>query len=215
MKSDLLGRRWRSSRFRAVLLVLWLLAGQFYALAEPKNNLAIKTNLLYDATTTPNLGIEFGVGRKSTFNLTYGLNPWTFTSKSGDRKAKHWVAMPEYRWWTCSKFNGHFIGVHLMGGQFNASNVDIMLPGAFFAGKDLVKGVRDYRYQGYFAGAGVTYGYQWILGRHWNLEAEVGVGYDHVWYDRYPCHECGAKIATGETNYAGVTKLGLSIMYIF
>ncbi|MDE5813297.1 MAG: DUF3575 domain-containing protein [Muribaculaceae bacterium] len=215
MKSDLQGRSWRALRFRVALLVLCLLAGHLYAMAEPKNNLAIKTNLLYDATTTPNLGIEFGVGRKSTLNITYGINPWTFSSKDGDWKFKHWVAMPEYRWWTCSKFNGHFFGVHLMGGQYNAGNVDMILPGLFFAGRDLVKDVRDYRCQGYFAGGGFTYGYQWILGRHWNFEAEIGIGYDHVWYDRYPCYQCGAKIAKGDTNYAGVTKLGLSIMYIF
>ncbi len=176
---------------------------------------AVKTNLLYDATTTPNLGIEIGVGTKNTFQIVYGLNPWTFDSKSGDRKAKHWTVMPEFRWWTCSKFNGHFFGVHLMGGQFNASNVNIPLPGAFFGGDNIRKGVQDSRYQGWYAGAGATYGYQWILSRHWNIEAEVGVGYDHIWYDKYPCYECGAKIDSGNSNYAGITKLGLSIMYIF
>lgn len=78
--------------------------------------LAIKTNLLYDATTTPNLGAEVRVGSRSTVNLVYGLNPWKFSSKThGQRKAEHWVVMPEYRWWTCSPFNGHFLGVHAFG----------------------------------------------------------------------------------------------------
>ena len=177
---------------------------------------AVKTNLLYDATTTPNLGMEIGVGRKNTLQLVYGLNPWTFNSDShGDRKAKHWLLMPEYRWWTCSKFNGHFLGVHLMGGQYNASNLDFPLPGAFFSGENLVKGVKDSRYQGWYAGAGFTYGYQWILSKHWNIEAEIGVGYNHVWYDKYPCYECGTKLADGSTNYVGLTKLGLSFLYIF
>ena len=177
---------------------------------------AVKTNLLYDATTTPNLGMEIGVGRKNTLQLVYGLNPWTFNSDShGNRKAKHWLLMPEYRWWTCSKFNGHFLGVHLMGGQYNASNLDFPLPGAFFSGDNLVKGVKDSRYQGWYAGAGFTYGYQWILSKHWNIEAEIGVGYNHVWYDKYPCYECGTKLADGSTNYVGLTKLGLSFLYIF
>lgn len=177
---------------------------------------AVKTNLLYDATTTPNIGMEIGLGNKNTFNLVYGLNPWEFDSDShGKRYAKHWLLMPELRWWTCSKFNGHFFGVHLMGGQMNAANVDLPMPGAFFSGDNIRKGVRDSRYQGWYAGAGVTYGYQWILSRHWNLEAEVGVGYDHIWYDRYPCYECGAKIDTGHSNYVGLTKLGLSLLYIF
>lgn len=214
--SALVRGKYAVNAVRALVLLLCIVLSTPDASAgQPANNFAIKTNLLYDATTTPNLGIEFGVGRKNTLQLFYGLNPWTFDSKKGERMAKHWMVMPELRWWLCSKFNGHFFGVHLMGGQFNASNIDIALPGVFFAGNDLVKGVRDYRYQGYFAGGGVTYGYQWILSRHWNFEAEIGVGYNHVWYDRYPCYQCGAKIATGETNYAGVTKVGLSILYLF
>lgn len=205
------------SRLRKVgaVLVILLLGCLFTGSPEAKAQFAVKTNLLYDATTTPNLGFELGTGRKNTLQLFYGLNPWTFHSSHGDRKARHWLLMPELRWWRCSKFNGSFLGVHLMGGQFNASNVDIPLPGYFFEGDNLVKSVRDNRYQGWYAGAGFTYGYQWILGKHWNLEAEIGVGYNHVWYDKYPCYECGAKLAAGQTNYVGVTKLGLSLLYIF
>lgn len=178
--------------------------------------LAVKSNLLYDALTTPNLGVEIGLPGRNTVNIVYGLNPWKFGSGSnGVRKAMHWVVQPEYRWWFCSRFNGHFIGVHALGGQFNAANVNLPIPGVFFGGDNLRREVRNYRYQGGFVGVGATYGYQWILSRHWNLEAEVGVGYGYIWYDRYPCYECGAKLSSGNTNYAGVTKLGLSLLYIF
>lgn len=208
----------RSKTVTALLLALCMfiaVPGSKAQDAVPKFDIAIKTNLLYDATTTPNLGIEFGIARKNTFQVFYGLNPWTFSSKSGDRKAKHWLVMPELRWWPCARFNGHFFGVHLMGGQFNASNVDLPIPGFFFAGDDIAKDVRDSRCQGYYAGGGLTYGYQWILNRHWNVEAEIGIGYDHIWFDKYPCYQCGAKIASGESNYAGITKVGLSLLYIF
>lgn len=177
---------------------------------------AIKTNLLYDATTTPNIGIEIGLGGKSTLNLVYGINPWKFKSDShGDRFVKHWILMPEYRWWTCTRMSGHFLGVHALGGQMNAANVDLPVPGAFFSGINLRNAVKDSRYQGWYAGAGFTYGYQYMLSRHWNLEAEIGVGYAHLWYDQYPCGECGTRISKGQTNYLGLTKLGLSIMYVF
>lgn len=177
---------------------------------------AIKTNLLYDATTTPNIGGEVRVSDRSTINLVYGLNAWSFDSDThGKRMLKHWLLMPEYRWWLCTPFSGHFFGVHAMGGQMNASNVDLPFPGAFWGDENLAKGVRDHRYQGGYAGVGVTYGYQWILGRHWNLEAEVGVGYGHVWYDKYTCGECGVKTGSGDSNYIGLTKLGLSFMYLF
>ena len=145
----------------------------------------------------------------------YGLNPWTFNSDEGKKKAKHWVLMPEYRWWTCTKFDGHFFGVHAMGGQFNAADINIPLPGGFFGGDNISKGVRDKRYEGMFIGAGVTYGYQWIIAKNWNFEAEIGVGYNHAIYKKFSCGECGGKLGDGHTNYVGVTKLGLSMMYIF
>ena len=177
---------------------------------------AVKTNILYDAMTTPNLGVEIGAGLKNTFQLFYGLNPWKFNSDThGRRFAKHWVLMPEYRWWLCTKYNGHFIGVHAMGGEFNAASVSLPIPGFFFSGENIPKAVKDTRFQGGFAGIGATYGYQWILDRHWNVEAEIGIGYNHVWYDQYPCYVCGSKIKSGQTNYAGVTKLGLSLVYLF
>lgn len=197
---------------KAFCSIIILLAASLAASAQ----VAVKTNLLYDATTTPNLGVEVGVGGKSTLNLVYGLNAWKFNSDShGQRYAKHWVLMPEYRWWLCSRFSGHFFGVHAFGGQMNAANVALPIPGGFFKGVNLTKAVKDSRYQGEFAGVGLTYGYQWPLSRHWNLEAEIGAGYGHVWYDQYPCGACGDRISKGGTNYAGLTKLGLSIMYVF
>lgn len=202
-----LGRGWRV--VRALLLSLC------FALPAAAQ-VAVKTNLLYDATTTPNIALEAGVGKRSTVQLLYALNPWEFhTEGHGEKMAKHWVLMPEYRRWLCSRFNGHFLGVHAMAGQINASNVSIPLPGLFLKGDNIAGGVRHSRYEGAFAGIGLTYGYQWILGRHWNAEASAGMGYAHVWFDRYPCRECGARISTGQTNYLGITKLALSILYIF
>lgn len=193
-----------------------LLIAVMWSIGMQAQELAVKTNLLYDAMTTPNLGLEVGMGRRLTGQVFYGLNPWTYSGSGYEaKKAKHWVVMPEVRWWFCSKMNGWFLGVHAMGGQFNASNIKAAAPGAFFGGLNVVKAARDSRVEGSFAGAGITAGYQWILSRHWNLEAELGAGYDHVWYDQYPCAECGTKIANGHSNYIGITKAGISLMYVF
>lgn len=174
------------------------------ALPASAQHVGIKTNLLYDATSTPNLGLEVGIGRKHTLQLLYGINPWEF---SENKKMKHWVLMPEYRYWFCQKFNGHFLGVHLMGGQFNAGGID--LPGGLFSE------LKTNRYQGWYAGAGITYGYQWMLSRHWNLEGSIGVGYDYIDYKKYPCLTCGAIKDRGHKNHVGPTKLALSLIYVF
>ena len=52
---------------------------------------AIKTNLLYDATTTFNLGAEFALSPKWTLDVSGNYNPWTF---SNNKKWKHWLVQP-------------------------------------------------------------------------------------------------------------------------
>ena len=167
---------------------------------------ALKTNLLYDATSTPNLGAELALGKKSTLQLFYGLNPWKFASDR-TKQLRHWLLMPEYRYWTCQKFNGHFFGIHALGGQYNVGGIDLFNP----VFKDLDKK----RYEGWYAGGGLAYGYQWLLSRHWSLEASVGVGYIRFHYKEFPCTECGALIQENNKNYFGPTKLALSLMYCF
>lgn len=194
-----------------IITAIATLIGAYSAYAQ----MSVKTNVLSDALLTPNVGVEIGAGSRSTINLLYALNPWTFSSDDGPRKMKHWMLMPEYRWWLCTKFDGHFIGVHLMGGQYNAENVHFPFPGAFFSGDNMAKGLRDHRYEGWFAGAGFSYGYQWVLAKHWNLEAEIGLGYDYVKYKKFKCADCPGKVAEGHTNYFGVSQLALSIIYLF
>lgn len=66
----------------------------------PAQNIAIKTNTLYWATTTPNAGVEMSLGEKSTAQLFFGLNPWK--QSGGDQSSlRHWMLMPEYRHWFC------------------------------------------------------------------------------------------------------------------
>lgn len=107
---------------------------------------AVKTNLLYDATLTPNLGVELGLGRKSTMQVLYSLNLWKHPLNN-DKMWKHWQLLGEYRWWPCSKFNGHFIGVHAMGGEFDMQKVRFKLP--FY---NWPSDLRDKRYEGWNAG---------------------------------------------------------------
>lgn len=54
---------------------------------------AIKTNALYWATSTPNLGIEVGLAKKLTLDISGNYNPWKF---GDDRQIKHWLVQPNY-----------------------------------------------------------------------------------------------------------------------
>ena len=59
-------------------------------------NVALKTNIIYDATTTVNAGVEFSFAPKWTMDISANYNGWDF---SDNRKWKHWLVQPEIRWW--------------------------------------------------------------------------------------------------------------------
>lgn len=181
-------------------------------LSLPAAAWAVKTNLLYDATSTLNLGFEFGLGRRWTLDVSGNYNPWTF---SQNRKMKHWLVQPEFRWWSCTRFSGHFVGVHALGGGYNWGG---MLPWGFGSGKMFGSidnaNIRNHRYEGWLAGAGVSYGYHWVLGNRWGLEATVGVGYAYLDYDKYPCAKCGRKLASETKHYFGPTKAGITLIFM-
>lgn len=186
-------------RLLICILVLWMVS--FDAFSQ---NIALKTNLLYWTTTTPNLGLECSFASKHSVQLFYGLNPWKST---GGKSIRHWVLQPEYRYWFCESFNGWFVGAHLMGGEFNMGDVELPL--------NILDDLKDHRYEGWYAGGGVTVGYQWMISRHWNFEASLGVGYNYIKYDKYKCGICGEKVKSSDSHYWGPTKAALSFLYIF
>ena len=172
-------------------------------------DVALKTNLLYDfGLLAPNLGVEVSLAPRWSFDLSGGFNGWTLNN---DQKLKHWLVQPEARYWICDHFAGHFLGIHALGGQNNPGNIK---HGVNFLGSDFRK-LADYRYQGWYVGAGVAYGYAFILGRHWNLELELGVGYIYTKFDKFECRDCGKKIDTDKHHYVGPTKAAINLVYVF
>lgn len=165
-------------------------------------NIVIKNNLLHDAIATPNLAIEIGLKEKTTLDLYGGLNLFTYNN---NKKWKHWLVQPELRFWTCEKFNGTFFGIHAHGGEFNIGGVDLPF--------NIFPEAKDHRYEGYFYGGGVSVGHQWVLGKHWNMEASIGGGYARIHYDKFLCPKCGPRIKTDNKNYWGVTKATISLIY--
>ena len=163
----------------------------------------IKTNLLYDAGTTMNLGAEFRLSSYLTLDVSGSYNPWTF---SDNKKFKHVSVQPELRYWIYEPFNGHFLGAHLLYTFYNVGGVKMPL-GVF---PDL----KDYRFQGNGYGVGFSYGYQWLLSNRWNLEATFGFGYVYLDHSRYECRTCGERLGRESKHYLGPTKVGVSLIYV-
>lgn len=166
-------------------------------------SLGIKSNLIHWAAGgTPNIGLETVLGQKYTLNIEGGYNWFAF---SEEKKAKHWIAQTEVRYWTCERFNGHFFGLHALAGEYNVGGINIPI--------GRLKDWKDHRYEGYGIGAGLTYGYQWPISKALNLELSLGAGYIYLDYDKYPCTKCGKKIKSDTNNYFGVTKAAVSLIY--
>ena len=187
-----------------LIIALMVLAGAPGVFAQKA---ALKTNIVSDALLSPNLALEVGLAPKWTLNVAGQLNLWSVDG----HKWRHWLAQPEARYWFCRRFQGHFLGLHALGGEFNFGNIDFPVN---FLGSDFRK-LKDRRYEGWGAGAGIAYGYDWAVARHWNLEAEIGIGWIHARYDEYPCAHCGTKLGSGHHNYFGPTKAALNLVYLF
>lgn len=192
--------------FRYLIAILFAFAVYSQAKAQ---DIAVKTNVLGDAMGSLNIGVEGRLAEKWTMDLSGHIDPWT---RKDGALWRHAFLQPEARWWFCDTFSGHFLGVHAHGGIFNVGGIDTDLK---FLNNDFSI-LRDSRYQGWFAGAGIAYGYDLILGRHWNLEFEIGAGYAYTRYDQFECEVCGSVLAEDLTHhYFGITKAAISLVFLF
>ena len=70
------------------------LSSSFGSVSVSAQKVAVKTNLLYDATATINLGLEIALAPKWTLDVSGNYNAWDF---GNDRKWKHFLVQPEAR----------------------------------------------------------------------------------------------------------------------
>ena len=195
------GRRFLHPHLRFLRRFLLLL---LFRLADlHSQTLAVKSDLLTGALSSPNLSVEVKLSDRFTLEAGFHYNPFP---AGGDKRWKHWFVQPELRYWMCQPFGGHFFGAHLMYGVYNAG--DMKLPLGLF------KGVRSSRYEGDFLGLGVSYGYHFILSPRWSIETSLGVGFLHIGYERYRCLHCGEQTGCGYKNFIAPTRAAVSLVYL-
>jgi len=167
-------------------------------------HLAINNNLLFDVAGAFSAGVEIPLTKKSSFEAYGSLRPW----KRDDQSVhKHWIVQAQYRLWPCQVMNGFFYGPYIHAGEFNIGNKSF----AF----GLLNGLKPYRYEGWLAGIGIGGGYEYPLAKHWNIGAEFGVGYTYINYKKFNCEVCGSLKDDDVYHYVGLSRLGLSLIYVF
>lgn len=197
---------------RRSLIIFFILL--FAGISADAQRIGVKTNALYLATSTPNIGLEYAFADRFSLELEGGYNPWTLDSDR-NMKAKHLLVSPEVRYWFCEAFNGHFIGINANYTLFNLSGVDV--PAVFFPSVRsamVLEDLKNRRSEGWAAGAGLTYGCVWPIARRWNLECTVGLGYWYTDYDKFESRKCGLFQEHVSHGAFGPTALGISFIYL-
>ena len=187
---------------KLIYIFLISIIGGFLSVVTSQQ-IALKNNLLYDLTATPNLAVEFRMSDKTTLDILGGFNPFNLGT---NKKLKHFLVQPEVRYWTCESFNGLFFGLHLHGGMYNLGGVKLPL-GIFPA-------LETKRYEGYFLGGGLSVGYHWILSSRFSIEASAGYGYVYTDRKKFNCEKCSDIINQEKRNLFLPTKAAISLIYI-
>ena len=164
---------------------------------------AIRNNLLYDATLTPNLGIEFGIDSLWTVGVNAGLNAWDF-NKRKNQKWRHLMVSPYTRHYFRAPFRRAFMGIHGVYIHYNVGNIKLPL--------DILPKLKDSRVQGDLVALGGSFGYNWRITDHFHLEAEIGMALGYTWYKEYDCATCGAYRGKGD-KLLPLPKVGLNLVW--
>ena len=172
---------------------------------RPLPRIAVRTNLLYDATLSPNLGLDVRVDSAWTVGLLAGLNAWDI-DKEKNKKWRHMLfSLRARNYLNDTVYHKRYIEADVIYSHFNVGNVKFPF--------GLYKSVRDRRLQGDLVALGGKYGYSWILARDWRIEAEAGVAVGYAWFKEYDCPHCGTFLGNGDRIFL-LPQLGINVVYI-
>lgn len=138
-------------------------------ITQERTLFALKTNLLYDALTVLNFEVEVPIGNKWSVAAEDVFPWWHIDNKYA---LQMWEMGIEGRYWFkrpqgTPVLNGHFIGLYGMSSKYD------------------FQWRRDINYQGEYWSAGLTYGYAMPIGKRFNLEFSISMGYLSTTYRHY------------------------------
>lgn len=158
-----------------------------FALAISNNcyaqRMGIATNLLGWGTLSPNVGAEIGLSYKSTIAGDISFAPWKISS---NLSLRHIWFSTEYRYWFKQSLHGHFLGINLAYSAYDIRH-------------------KSNSCKGNMLGAGIGYGYSFVLSPRFNLVPHIGLGI--AWNKKREQEEQEKLIPT-------ITKAGISLQYI-
>lgn len=169
---------------------LSLLIFTFVPYAEAQR-VALKTNALYWATLSPNIGAEFRLSRHFTTEIDMMCNP----NKIGNLKL-HFIGVEgEGRYWFSRTMIRNFIGIMAEG-----------------ISHDLT--IKKTNHYGDVWALGLTYGHVWAISKRFNFEASFGAGLIHYRDKEWDDGETEPASPNHSKTMLAPIKASLSICYI-
>lgn len=171
--------------------------------------MGLKTNMLYDALAVPNIGAEFYLGKNISL-----VGNWMYGWWHSDRRARYWRIYGgdlALRWWFGQKahekpLTGHHIGIY-----GSLLTYDFEWGGTGYMGGKPHGTLWDKC--NHFAG--VEYGYSLPIARRWNIDFNIGIGYQGGEYQVYdPMDGCYIYRETRHRHYFGPTKAEVSLVWL-
>ncbi len=172
------------------------------SLSRKSVDFVLKSNLLLWGVANPNLAIEKKIDNNFTIELMLSSSSLEYGSH---KQFKYLLIQPEIRYWLSRSFSGSFFGFHTHYAIYDVGDKEYSL--------EKIKKLNNNRYKGHLFGAGFSYGYQWEINKHWNIETVMGIGYAHLSYDEYSNDCCKKK--RRNSIYLTPTKASFSFVYLF
>ena len=180
-----------------------------FSQAALSQDFSIRTNVLWDAVSEPNIGLEFPLSDNWSIGGNAALKSWPrWLAWDWDKENpliwRNYAVVPEVRYYLDEVYKGFFFGADAVYTHFNVSAV----PTPFHMYPD----AENHRVQGSYWAGGLFAGYAWWPWQHWRLEVEAGAALGLAAYDKYDCQHCGTKVGE-ERIPAVVPKLALNVAY--
>ena len=160
---------------------------------------SLSTNTLdYAQLGTLNIEAAYGFARHWSVQLGAKYNPFSFETARGRFQARQRLVRAGARWWPWHVYSGWWLGARAQWQEYSRGG---------FSSPVTTEGDRF--------GGGLSAGYAYMLGKHWNLDVGIGAwaGYDR--YVSYSCPDCGSVRANGGKYFFLPDDFILSFAYIF
>ena len=172
-------------------------------------HMALRTNILYDAVTVPNIGIEFNLGSGWTIGASW-MHAWW----KNDRAHNYWrnyggeLDIRKYFGKRAERkpLTGHHLGLYMQ-----ALTYDVELGGRGYMGGKPGGTIFDKASYG----IGIEYGYSLPIARRLNLDFGIGIGYlggEYRVYDPSDTHYVWKE--TRHRHWFGPTKAEVSLVWL-